>query len=108
MWKDNQTSSSSSDGQLDHYFFQPIQRANSTQGGGPWLQKPLDVTLAEIDRSTHTLAENSGPEINRSNSYYNQDRVSHNNGGDDRSSKQNDDFIERHLTLFDLVSIGVG
>lgn len=62
--------------------------------GGPWIQKPLQVTLAEIDQTNHSQVASTN-DLNRS-------------GDDDTSLHNQIMYIERHLTLFDLVSIGVG
>ncbi len=134
MSTENLTQSSSS---ATSPSFKQVKRANS----GPWLQKPLEATLAEIDQSNHTTISNThntnnviGPSSNHSNVSYG---VSTTYSGNDehgeksitnsRNNNENDDLqllqltpssqsqsyqqsniIARHLTLFDLVSIGVG
>jgi amino acid transporter len=110
---------SSSDDQSNS-FFKPIKRDNS----GPWLQKPLHATLAEIDQSHHASVCNdasvasslgddgyskkgkgsdSGSDNGSDHSYQNQAT-----GADSGAGDASHNIIHRHLTLFDLVSIGVG
>ncbi len=101
-------------------FFKPVKRANS---GGPWLQKPLAVSLAEIDQSTHTgtsmnnynttgISEHqstTGVSINSLSSVdANDDDISYSDASGSHQSNNGTNVIERHLSLFDLVSIGVG
>jgi len=68
---------------------------------GPWLQKPLSATFAEIEPSESSTRERAP--VNRSGSYNSVE-----NFADDVSTTSSMRSIQRHLTLFDLVSIGVG
>mmetsp|Transcript_17219 Transcript_17219/g.19930 ORF Transcript_17219/g.19930 Transcript_17219/m.19930 type:complete len:681 (-) Transcript_17219:49-2091(-) len=110
--------------------FKPIKRQDS----GPFLQKPLHATLAEFDQSHHTLYHDANSRVNSVNqsnvdgssssqlasavsSYHSTGSVSGSSPKDDDNIMPNSTTggnnlaqhqITRHLTLFDLVSIGVG
>ena len=100
----------------DTYFFKPVTRANS----GPWLQKPLEATLAEIDKqSTHTsnsitannqqlIGGSSHSGMSNGFSTFSDDNENNNSQHNNIIGDETEQYIERHLTLFDLVSIGVG
>jgi len=91
------------------------------QRSGPWLQKPLHATFAETETNSSISAirndlNHSTQNNNDGNSYntYNNDNNTY-SSIQESSFDQNtyvitpsDQSIPRHLTLFDLVSIGVG
>lgn len=74
---------------------------------GPWLQKPLHATLSDLNdshgslKSVYNGSTHSGEYSSLNNEVRNLDSPSF-----DSSTRSNS--IGRHLTLFDLVSIGVG
>ena len=79
---------------------------NST---GPWLQKPLHATLSELSLS------NQAPSSIHDSSHHSGEYNSLNNHDTDNlndsvsvSTSVRSSTIERYLSLFDLISIGVG
>ena len=70
---------------------------------GPWLQKPLSASFAEIEPSEPTSTTKERAPINRQNSYNSIENLA-----DEGSITSSIRSIQRHLSLFDLVSIGVG
>ena len=73
---------------------------------GPFLQKPLHATFAEINPQENTVSSDSSS----SNSNSNHSNGSYNAIDIDASTSitSSNRSIHRHLSLFDLVSIGVG
>jgi len=70
---------------------------------GPWLQKPLSATFAEIEPSESSNSTRERAPINRNSSYN-----SIQDAADEISVTSSVRSVQRHLSLFDLVSIGVG
>jgi len=70
---------------------------------GPWLQKPLSATFAEIEPSESKNSTRERVPINRNSSYN-----SVQDAEDETSITSSIRSIQRHLSLFDLVNIGVG
>ena len=71
------------------------KRSNTKNPSGPWLQKPFQATLSGLDTEALQAANSDKPNYNSTDDNYN-------------SIDTEFDLIERHLTVFDLVSIGVG
>ncbi|GFH47395.1 hypothetical protein CTEN210_03870 [Chaetoceros tenuissimus] len=71
---------------------------------GPWLQKPLHATFADIEPSSPNVSSERRP-MNRNSSY---DSIQDAAMNSDVSITSSIRSIQRHLSLFDLVNIGVG